>query len=330
MEEEIIAPGGSGTLTEVLTEWVVDDSSSGLNILDIQSLTFTEADTNALFIEDVGDGRYKVEYCLPDSVNAVTIHAFFRTKGELIGIESTVGHVMVEQNENVIDAVANRHTATWFKKFREGQMRSGAEVLINIMDSYYGSEVPRSLTGLQVIALNEMYTSIPDAAQLRGSGEGVDVEGRTIFVETAPASVCFSPSVTAFRMFDANQLDENNCVTDLEDFFWAATATHSYGYVQTGLVIDARSLVEKDLTESVTMGICDGANATIDIEYDNTPLNLKTTLTQAEGTQVWEIYGNNKSQDTPCETTTVLLQVYGNTQQPIYEVSGTIDPPLVK
>ena len=49
MQEEITAPGGYGELAQVLTEWLVDDSTSELNILDIATLSFTQADTNAVF-----------------------------------------------------------------------------------------------------------------------------------------------------------------------------------------------------------------------------------------------------------------------------------------
>lgn len=329
MEEEVVAPGGSGTLSEVLTEWVVDDSSSGVNTLDIPSLTFSQADTNAVFISDLGFGRYIIEYCLPNDVNAVTIHAIFRGEVELRGIESTVGHIVERDGKFTIEAVANRYTATWFKKFREGKMRSGAEVLINIMDSYYGSEAPRSLTSLQVVALNEMYSSIPDAGLLRGNGFGADIEGTVIYIESSPASVCFSPSVTEFYVVDILKLDENNCATGLENNFWNATTTNTNGYWQHGVIIDARALVEQGLTDAVKMSVCNGGNATITINYDLLPWNYKTILSQGDGALVWEIEGNDQAQEVPCEPTDVLLQVFGNTGQPIYEVRDTLDPPIV-
>jgi hypothetical protein len=330
MEEEIIAPGGMGALSEVITEWVVDDSSSGQNVLDIPSLMYTYNDTNAIFVDDIGDGRYEVEYCLPDSVNAVTIHALFRGEVELRGIESTVGHVMMEQGAYYIDAVANRHTATWFKNFREGKQRSGAEVLLNIMESHHGTRAPRSLTSLQVIALNEMYSLVPAAGQLRATGQGVDVEGTTIFVESNQNWLCFSPRVSEFWVTDVFALDPDNCVTDLHDGFWDPTTTRTDGYYQHGVIIDARALVEQDLTDAVTMGICNGNDATVSIGYNVTPWNFLTTLSQNDGALVWEVEGNETEQEVPCEETDVLLQVFGNTRQPLYEVSGTISPPLVK
>ncbi len=104
-EDELLATGGSGTLTDILNTWNENESSIGSNSFNIDTLSFT--DTDAEFLENLGNSRYMVQFCLPNSTNSTTSHAVYKQGATVRGIFSGVGIVTGIGGNNEIDLILN-------------------------------------------------------------------------------------------------------------------------------------------------------------------------------------------------------------------------------
>ena len=321
-QEELLATGGQGFVTDIQNTWNVDEAEIGFNNFNIATLTFTESTSDAEFLEDIGNSRYKVQFCLPDSANSTTSHAIYLDGGLVKGIFSGVGLVYNQGNGDEIDLILNRATGTWFKGFNEGKSRSGHELVRNVVEQVF-ERPERTLSEQVVVTLNESYAQQLDAQQLRANGERVDVEGLTVFVQDILPLICLSPTVSSYKINGEERLGADNCVSLTVEDIGRQTLSVTNGYRQEGSIMDAR--VGEGQFQAVTM-TCDGDEATAHIAYEIEPLNQRTTFLQGNTRLVTTL--NNTDFSLPCADTEILIESLGNTNEPrhkwiqIFKVEG--------
>ena len=313
-EEISLAPGGEGPLAGIVTSWIWESNGSfveQVHALDFELLEFDRADTDTVLLDASSDGRLTLEFCMPENTDSVTIHAIYG-EFEVRGVQSTVGHVRGGQ----INAVANRATTAWFKKFNEGKERSGSEQLLRIMKQHFGSRAPRLVTEKQVIALNAMYSAALAAEQLTGGNDlNVDVEGTTVYVEKAPTRMCFSDLTTEFRVSGVDLL-VNHCVTGLEQHIGKRYIARTNGLYKTGTIENA------DLGMTLVANECSGATGTVPVHYGNTQLNIQTVFRQ--NGQDTLVAGPDPVFIGSCDEITVTSSALGNQEQPLYRRSVSV------
>lgn len=313
-QEVALATGGQGALSSVVNMWSREHNGTFTEqviALDYETLEFDRADTTVQSLEVDTDGRITLQFCLPETSNAVTIHAIFG-ETETRGVQTTIGQV----RDGKINAVANRATAAWFNKYNQGKERSGSEQILRIMKQHYGAMAPRALTERQVIALNEMYGAALVAGQLTGGNDlNIDVEGTTVYVEFTPNLMCFSDLTTGFWVNGANLLI-NQCVSGLENHVGKRYVAETDGLYKTGTIENA------DLGMMLVGNDCNGTTGTVGVLYGNQTANVATTFLQSGQETV--VYGGEPNFTGNCEQLKITASVIGNQEQPLYRRSVTV------